>query len=63
MNNEYERFKAILAADSQLKLKGACNSCIGYVRDCKFCGQKIEILEGKVLDYHAGSAHRCRRRS
>ena len=27
---------------------------------CDNCGQKIEILDGKPLDYHAGSYHRCR---
>jgi len=31
----------------------------GYIRDCKFCGEKIEILEGKALNYGEGSPHRC----
>jgi hypothetical protein len=39
--------------------KAGCSDCVGYIKDCKYCGAKIEILEGKVLDYHAGSAHRC----
>ena len=42
------------------KLKSACSECKGYIKTCDNCGQKIEILNGKPLDYHAGSYHRCR---
>lgn len=45
------------------KLKGACSSCVGYINNCNTCGQKIEILNGKPLDYHAGTYHRCTGRS
>ena len=43
------------------RLKGACSDCCGYIKNCDNCGQKIEILNGKPLDYHAGSLHRCGR--
>jgi len=42
------------------KLKGACSSCAGYIKNCRDCGQKIKILNGEPLDYHVGSLHRCR---
>ena len=43
-------------------LKSACNTCLGYIKDCDNCGQKIEILNGHPLNYHEGSIHRCGRR-
>ena len=43
------------------QLKTACSSCRGYIKNCDNCGNKIEILNGKPLDYHAGSLHRCGR--
>jgi hypothetical protein len=43
--------------------KVACEHCVGYIRDCDYCGQKIEILEGKPVNYHEGSIHRCGRPS
>lgn len=46
---------------STSQLKGGCSSCTGYIKNCDHCGQKIEILNGKPLDYHEGSLHRCGR--
>jgi hypothetical protein len=43
------------------KTKGACSSCVGYIKSCDSCGAKIEILNGRPLNYHEGSYHRCRR--
>ena len=43
------------------KLQSACSKCVGYIKDCDNCGQKIEILNGRPLNYHEGSIHRCGR--
>lgn len=57
MNNESERFK-----DSQSefpKLKGACNNCVGFVTNCKYCRRTVEFRDGKCFDHQAGTLHRC----
>lgn len=52
----------ISSTEIKVSLKGACSSCAGYIKNCRDCGQKIEILNGKPLDYHVGSYHNCPRR-
>ena len=47
--------------NEKVKLLNACEGCVGYIKDCDNCGQKIEILNGKPLNYHEGSIHRCGR--
>jgi hypothetical protein len=47
--------------NSNPKLQAACDACVGYIKNCDYCGQKIEILNGKPLNYHEGSLHRCGR--
>lgn len=29
------------------------------IRNCKFCGDKIEWCNRQPVDYHSGSIHRC----
>lgn len=41
------------------KQKGACDACVGFIKNCDSCGAKIEILNGRPLNYHEGSLHRC----
>lgn len=40
------------------KLQSACSKCVGYIKNCDNCGQKIEILNHRPLNYHEGSLHR-----
>lgn len=43
------------------KLQSACSKCVGYVKNCDNCGEKIEILNHRPMNYHEGSLHRCGR--
>ena len=41
------------------KVQSACSKCVGYIKNCDNCGEKIEILNHRPLNYHEGSLHRC----
>jgi hypothetical protein len=43
------------------KLQSGCWQCKGFIKNCDNCGSKIEILNGRPLNYHEGSIHRCGR--
>jgi hypothetical protein len=61
-NTDSSAFKdSETSSNSNPRLQAACNSCIGYIKNCDNCGKKIEILNGRPLNYHEGSLHRCGR--
>ncbi|CAN5376704.1 hypothetical protein BH18THE2_BH18THE2_25040 [soil metagenome] len=57
-NSESNSFKHSQTPKLQ---SGCCDSCVGFIKDCDHCGQRIEILNGRPLNYHEGSIHRCGR--
>lgn len=36
-----------------------CERCRGAIRHCRWCGQKIEVLNGVKMNYGEGSIHNC----
>lgn len=59
MSNSNDENSELNSSLPKPKQKDACSGCVGYIKNCNTCGQKIEILNGKPLDYHAGTYHRC----
>lgn len=36
-----------------------CIQCEGVTTRCKYCGRKVNFLNGKCMDDGAGTLHRC----